>query len=362
MTASTDILKRVEQHVAMKVQEQLSLLFTSKGRRLIVLAGPTGAGKTELSLKVARLLSGEIISADSMQVYRGMDIGTAKVSRAIRDEIPHHLIDVCDVSEPFNVSDYCREASRALEDILARKKVPIIVGGTGFYIHSLLYGPPSGPPSDPALRQSLEKEADRLSIDLLYAKLRAFDPEYAATITAQDRHKVIRAIEIIELSGKRVSDFSWKTRRLLPQFDFRCWFLHLPRPVLYERLEKRCKAMLEDGFLNEVVSLDRAGIRGNRTASQSIGYRQALEYLDTAKTLEDYMRFLERFAQASRHLAKRQFTWFRKEHVFRWVDLSEHDQDALAEFIADDYSSPTPWLPEPDRESPLREPSPDEPF
>lgn len=347
MIVSADILKKVEIHVAHQVQEQLSQLFTSSGRRVIILAGPTAVGKTELSLKIARLLSGEIISADSMQIYRGMDIGTAKVSRAIRDEIPHHLIDIRDISEPFNVSDYCKEATAALEDILARKKVPIVVGGTGFYLHSLLYGPPSGPSSDPELRKQLEKDAERLGTDLLYAKLQAFDPEYAATITAQDTHKVVRAIEIIQLSGKKVSDFSWKTRPLLPHFDFRCWFLHLPREVLHARLEKRCKEMLEEGFLTEIIALDRAGLRENHSASQSVGYRQALQYLDTGKTLEDYMLFLERFIQASRHLAKRQFTWFRKEHVFRWVDLSEHNLDALAECIADDYTSPTPWLPEP---------------
>ena len=348
-TAGIDILKQVEEHVALKIQEQLAFFFTSKGRRVIVLAGPTGVGKTDLSIRLAHLLSGEIISADSMQVYRGMDIGTAKVSQAIREEIPHHLIDICDITEPFNVSDYCLEARAALEDILARGKVPIIVGGTGFYIHSLLYGPPAGPPSDPDLRKSLEKEADRLGTHLLYTKLQAFDPEYAATITPQDRHKVLRAIEIIELSGKKVSDFSWKTRRLLPQYDFRCWFLHLSREELYKRLEKRCKEMLENGFLNEVVALDRIGLRENRTACQSVGYRQALQYLEGAKTLEDYLNFLERFIQASRHLAKRQFTWFRKEHIFRWVDISEHDLDSLAEFIADDYASPTPWLPEPSK-------------
>lgn len=347
MTISTDILKKVEYHVALEVQEQLTALFTSKGRRAIVLAGPTGAGKTDFSIKLARLLPGEIISADSMQVYRGMDIGTAKVSREIQQEIPHHLIDIREITEPFNVTDYCKEACAALNDILARGKVPIIVGGTGFYIHSLLYGPPAGPPSDPKGREMLEAEADRLGMNLLYSKLQAVDPEYAATITPQDRHKVIRAIEIIQLSGKKVSDFSWKTRKLLPNFDFRCWFLHMPRDILYERLENRCKKMLEEGFLSEVIALDRAGLRENRTASQSVGYRQALEYLDTAKTLEDYMAFLERFIQASRHLAKRQFTWFRKEHIFRWVDLTEHDLDALAEYIADDYTSPTPWLPEP---------------
>lgn len=346
-STSTDICKQVELHVAMCVQEQLEKIFVSKGRRLLVIAGPTGVGKTELSLRLAKMLSGEIVSADSMQVYRGMDIGTAKATREERNEIPHHLIDIRNIQEPFNVFDYCREAKAALEDIFSRGRVPIVVGGTGFYIHSLLYGPPAGPPTDPKLREALEETAERLGIDLLYSKLQAFDPVYAATITPQDRHKVIRAIEIIELSGKKVSDFAWKSCKMLPQYDFRCWFLHLPREKLYERLENRCKKMLEDGFLDEVKALDKEGIRKNRTASLSIGYRQALEYLDGTQTQDEYKKFVEKFIQASRHLVKRQFTWFKKEHVFRWVDLSEHKPEDLLEYFADDYSSPTPWLPEP---------------
>jgi tRNA dimethylallyltransferase len=348
MTSScVDIVKQVEHHVAMCVQEQLEKIFISKGRRAIVIAGPTGVGKTEISLKLAKMLSGEIISADSMQVYRGMDIGTAKATKEERELIPHHLIDIRDVTEPFNVYDYCKEAKAALEDIFNRGRVPIVVGGTGFYLHSLLYGPPEGPPADLQLREALEESAERLGLDLLYSKLEMFDPKYAATITPQDKNKVIRAIEIIELTGKKVSDFAWKSRPMLPQYDFRCWFLHLKRDRLYERLEARCKKMLEEGLLDEVKALDLLGIRNNRTASLSIGYRQTLDYLDSAQTESDYKQFVEKFIQASRHLAKRQFTWFRKEHVFRWVDVAEHEENALLEFLADDFHSPTPWLPEP---------------
>ena len=348
--ASCDVLSKVSAQVALGIQEQLLQLFTLKGRRVIVLAGPTGIGKTALSLELAQMLGGEIVSADAIQVYRGMDIGTAKVSKQDRDCIPHHLIDICDVTQPFNVYDFCKEAKAALEDIIARKRVPIIVGGTGFYIHSLIYGPPSGPPSDPAVRKKLEQEMERLGNDFLFDKLQAFDPEYAATITRNDRHKIIRALEIIELSAKRVSDFSWKARQPSPLYDFRCWFLDMPRKILYERLSKRCDEMLKAGLLDEVVALDREGLRHNTTACQAIGYRQTLEFLDTGRTPEDYRHYVEKFKQASHHLAKRQFTWFRKEPNFRWVDMTGVSRDDLADLIASDYSSTTPFAPEPPKE------------
>lgn len=347
VSESCDVLSQVSTHVALRVQEQLLQLFTMKGRRVIIIAGPTGVGKTLLSLQLAQMLDGEIVSADAIQVYKGMDIGTAKVAPADRDRIPHHLIDICDVTDPFNVYDFCRQAKAALEDIIARKKVPIIVGGTGFYVHSLIYGPPSGPPSDPAIRKKLDEEMERLGNDFLYDKLQGFDPEYAATITRNDKHKIIRALEIIELSGKRVSDFSWKARPPSPLYDFRCWFLDMPRKILYEKLSLRCEEMLKAGLLDEVVRLDREGLRENATARQAIGYRQTLGFLDTGRTPEDYKNFVEKFKQASHHLAKRQFTWFRKEPLFRWIDVTSMSRDDLADLIASDYSSATPFAPEP---------------
>jgi len=347
VTTACDILAKVGAEVAHRVQEQLLEIFTMKGRRVIVLAGPTGVGKTSLSLRLASMLDGEIVSADAIQVYRGMDIGTAKVAPLDQAHIPHHLIDVCDITESFNVYDFCTETKAALEDIIGRGRTPIIVGGTGFYIHGLLYGPPCGPPSDPSVRARLEEEMERLGNDFLFDKLQAFDPEYAATITCNDRHKLIRALEIIELSGRRVSDFSWKKRPMSPLYDFRCWFLDMPRKILYERLSRRCEEMLQAGLLDEVLRLDRLGLRHNRTASQAIGYRQALDFLDTGRTDEDYRLFVEKFKQASHHLAKRQFTWFRREPAFRWIDVTQISADDLLDLIASDYSSETPLAPPP---------------
>ncbi len=341
---SDALLGRILENVAASVQEKFTTLYRHGSKKVIILAGPTGAGKTALSLRLAECLGGEVISADSMQVYRGMDIGTAKATREERERVAHHLVDIRDIHESFNVKDFYEEALLACQDILSRGKVPIIVGGTGFYIHAFLYGPPEGPACDPRIRAQLAEEAERFGIELLYDKLAQVDPEYAATVSRADRHKILRALEIIEISGKRVSDFSWRKRSPIPFFDHRCWFVFWPREILYTRLEKRCDEMLAQGLLEEVVHLDRAGIRQNRTAAQAIGYRQTLEFLDTARTAHDYEVYVDQLKQASRHLAKRQFTWFRKEPCFRWVDLSALSHDETLELLLREYEKESPTI------------------
>lgn len=332
-------LGRVFENVALSVQEQFISNNQFGSKKAIILAGPTGAGKTAISLELAEKLGAEIVSSDSMQVYRGMDIGTAKATIEERNRAPHHLIDIRDIQEPLNVKEYYEEAMSACRDILMRGRTPIIVGGTGFYIHSLLYGPPEGPGSDPAIREMLQAEEERFGIDLLFDKLSKFDPEYAATISRNDRHKILRGLEIIEISGRKVSSFEWKDRKPQSFFDFRPWFLYWPREILYKRLEKRCDEMLAMGLLEEVVKLDRMGIRHNRTASQAIGYRQTLDFLDTAQTPADYEEYVRQLKIASRHLAKRQFTWFRKEPAFRWLNLAEHSSEEAIELILKDFES-----------------------
>lgn len=333
----THTLGRVFENVAISVQEQLIAHSQFGSKKVIVLAGPTGSGKTQISLMLAEKLGAEIISSDSMQVYRGMDIGTAKATIEERQRVPHHLIDIRDISEPLNVKEYYEEAMSATRDVLLRGRIPIIVGGTGFYIHTLLYGPPQGPGSDPEIRAGLAAEEERFGIDLLYDKLSKFDPEYAKTISCNDRHKILRALEIIEISGRKVSSFEWKAKKMQSFFDWRPWFLHLPRQTLYERLEKRCDEMLKAGLLEEVVRLDRAGIRKNTTACQAIGYRQTLDFLDTAQSASDYEEYVKELKTASRHLAKRQFTWFRKEPAFRWLDLAEHPPQEAVDIILNDF-------------------------
>lgn len=311
-------------------------------KRVIVISGPTAAGKTEISLALAQAIGGEIISADSCQVYRGMNVGTAKATPEERTLIAHHLIDIRDISDPFNVAEFAKYAKDALEEIIARDNVPIIVGGSGFYIHALLYGPPLGPPSIKNVRQQIEKQMDNLGSEVLYERLQMLDPEYAATISEKDRHKIVRALEIMALSEKKVSDFP-KAKSLQEQeFDFRCWFLYYPRETLYSRIEMRCDEMIKRHFLDEVRELDKKGLRNNPSAAQAIGYRQALEFLDSPQTEADFEAFITKFKKATRHFAKRQFTWFRKEPLFRWLNIAEHPTERLKELILQDFEQGFP--------------------
>lgn len=309
-----------------------------KKKRVIVIAGPTACGKTQLSLELAAILGGEIISADSMQVYRGMDIGTAKATEDERALIAHHLIDTRDVDEPLNVSLFYNEAQVALRDIFSRDNTPIVAGGSGFYIHSLLYGPPEGPPSSPDVRDQLDCQMREMGPEILYERLQILDPVYAATISEYDRHKIIRALEIIVLTEQKVSDFPKAgSMPVEHEYDFRCWFIYYPRETLYQRIEDRCDEMLARGFLDEVRALDQTGLRFNSSAAGAIGYRQALQFLDSSQSEKDRMRFVEEFKRASRHYAKRQFTWFRKEPLFRWLNVEEYTPDRIREIILHDF-------------------------
>jgi len=310
-----------------------------KPKKILMIAGPTACGKTSLSLLLAEMLKGEIISADSMQVYKGMDIGTAKVSMEDQSRVPHHLIDIRHIQDHFNVVDFYYEARQCCESILARDKVPILVGGSGFYFRTLIYGPPSGPPPMPELRQGLEDELERMGSEVLYEKLKAADPIYAATITPHDKHKIVRALEIVTLTGERVSKNEWKRIRPLPDFEYHSWFIYRPRNVLYPAIEARCEQMLERGLIDEVKGLDKQGLRHNSSASQAIGYRQCLDFLETSQDENEYKKFVRKFKTASRQYAKRQFTWFRKEPLFHWLNVDVHDLEIAAEMIAKEFNS-----------------------
>lgn len=330
-------IERIFVGLASQAQKQLPANFEPNRKRVVVLSGPTAAGKSELAMELAQSIGGEIITADSMQVYKGMDVGTAKASLEDRERVPHHLIDIRHITDIFNVVDFYYEARHACLQVLSRGKIPIIVGGSGFYLHSLIYGPPSGPPSVPEVRKTLEEEFDRLGPEALYRRLEQLDLEYAHTITKNDKQKIVRALEIIHLTGKKVSKLSWKTRRKPQNYDFRCWFLHRPKEKLYHRIEKRCDKMIEMGLITETEKLLEEGIEKNPSASQAIGYRQTIEWLQSEQTKTDFIRYVEAFKQASRHYAKRQLTWFRKESLFRWLDLDLHDHEVVMDIIKQDY-------------------------
>ncbi|MDJ0651849.1 MAG: tRNA (adenosine(37)-N6)-dimethylallyltransferase MiaA [Simkaniaceae bacterium] len=308
--------------------------------RVIVIAGPTAVGKTRLSLELAHALGGEIISADSIQVYRGMDIGTAKVTVEERMEIPHHLIDVCDLSDAFNVVQFYEKATKHCLEIQSRGHIPIVVGGTGFYLHALLYGPPQGPPASRELRAKLEEDLEKHGVEPLYEKLCQLDSEYGKTINKRDRHKIVRALEIMTLTGKKVSNFP---KNSVPSrskdFDFRCWFIYFPKEILFSRIEMRCDEMLAQGFIEEVEDLLTRGLEENLSASQAIGYRQCIEFLSSTKSNADWEHFVWKFKKASRRYAKRQCTWFRREPLFRWVDIDVYGYQKTLEMILQDYES-----------------------
>ncbi len=316
---------------------RLRMEQSHKKKKILVISGPTAVGKSAISLRIADMMGGEIISADSMQVYRGMDIGTAKVSSQERARVPHYLIDFQDIDQTFNVAQFYTKAQEALRQIFAVGGLPIIVGGTGFYIHALIYGPPSGPPSVPEVRRKLEEEMDVIGPLVLYERLRVLDPEYAAKITSCDRHKIVRGLEIISITGLKVTEFTASSPEQTVDYDFRCWFLYRPLTSLYVRIEERCDEMLAKGLLNEVRELEKRGLRRNSSASLAIGYRQCLEFLDSAQTAEDWEKCVTAFKKASRQYARRQFTWFRREPLFRWLDVESMGEEEAAEMLAQDF-------------------------
>lgn len=319
--------------------EEQTLFFEPDVRRkVIIIAGPTACGKTDLGISIAKAVGGEIISCDSMQLYRGADIGSAKPTPEQLREVPHHLINIRNIDEPFNVVDFYREAKEAYEKIVLRGGVPILVGGAGFYMQTFMCGPPQGPPSDQEVRRRLESDCDKFGPEMLYDKLSEIDPDYAQSITFQDRHKIIRALEIMTISGKKVTEIPKPSLEDLPRnIHFHCWFTYYPKPILYERIEERCDEMIEKGLIEEVINLREVGLLENPPAAKSIGYRQALEFLESAQTEEDWQEFVTSFKRFSRQYAKRQFTWFRKEALFRWLDLSQCSPQSAAEIIIQDF-------------------------
>lgn len=338
MTCIQESLDELSLNINVPQEQKKTSDTKNKKKKVILLAGPTGSGKTALSLVLAQNLKNcEIISADSMQVYKDMDIGTAKATPEQLSLVPHHLINIRHVSEPFNVVDFYYEARHCIEAIFSRGNCPLIVGGAGFYFRALLYGPPSGPPSVPQVRKTLEAEMEKIGLDALFFKLQQLDPEYAATITKRDRHKIIRALEIITLTREPVSKFTWKCREPPSDYDYRCWFVYRPRESLYKSIEKRCDKMMQEGFVNEVRKLEREGLTTNPSACQAIGYHQCLKFIQTEETPEDYKEFITAFKQASRRYAKKQFTWFKNEALFRWLNIELHDMETAADMILQDY-------------------------
>ena len=285
--------------------------------KLIVIAGPTASGKSRLSVELACRFDAEIINADSMQVYRGMDIGTAKPTLEERKGIPHHLLDVIDPDQEYNAAVYRSMAASAAMDITGRGKVAIVVGGTGLYIKSLLGGLFECPPSAPELRDSLLKEWESSGPDVLYERLQRLDPERAGKIHPHDRVRLIRALEIISLTDELPSALGTRHGFSDHAFNALKFCLDREREELYRRINRRAILMMEGGLLAETEILLQKGYGPRLKPLQAIGYSQAIEYLEGQYSLEETVK---RIQKETRRYAKRQLTWFRADSEYSWLD------------------------------------------
>ena len=306
---------------------------------LIVIAGPTAVGKTELSLLLARRIGGEIISADSMQVYRHMDIGTAKLEAEKRREIAHHLIDILEPEEEFNVVLFQKLARQAVKEIAGRGHIPVVAGGTGFYIQALLYDIDfTETKEDPALRERLARMAGEQGPQALHDRLREVDPQAAEEIHAHNVKRVIRALEFFSQTGKRISDHNRAERGRPSPYRFFYYVLNTDRAALYERIDRRVDAMMEAGLLEEVRALRARGLTRDMVSMQGLGYKEMLSYLDGERSLEEAVSVLKR---DTRHFAKRQLTWFKRERDVRFLNLLDYGSDPqrLLEVILQDLAA-----------------------
>lgn len=289
-------------------------------RDLLVLVGPTAVGKTELSLQLAERYSCEIISADSMQVYRGMNIGTAKASTDELERVPHHLIDVVQPDEPFSVTDFQLLAENKIEDISKRGHLPFLVGGTGLYIQSITYGyefAEGG--ADDELRDQLQKVASEQGGEVLLERLRIIDPESAARIHPNNHRRVIRALEIYHLTGKTMTEHLAEQKLGSP---YRAYIIGLTRDrkQLYDRVNRRVDQMIQEGLIEEVERLLCEGYSEALTSMQGLGYKEVVSYLQGKSSLEEAIAHLK---QNTRRYAKRQLTWFRRMKEIEWFDLTD---------------------------------------
>ena len=286
--------------------------------KLLVLIGPTAVGKTKLSIELAQSFNGEIISGDSMQVYRGMDIGTAKITPAEMAGTPHHLIDIKNPDEPFSVKEFQELVREKIAEIASRGKLPMIVGGTGLYIQSVIYDYQfSEAPSDSKFRTELEQRVAKGYSEDLYQELQKIDPTSAEKIHPNNVRRVIRALEIYHCTGKTMSDYQ-QHQELGHLFDTCLIGLTMDRDQLYERINLRVKLMMEEGLVDEVKALHIAGLR-NCQSIQAIGYKELYDFLDGKVTIDEAVESLK---QNSRHYAKRQLTWFRNKMNVEWFDMS----------------------------------------
>lgn len=301
---------------------------------MIILTGPTAVGKTELSIRLAKEIGGEIISADSMQVYRGMDIGTAKITKEEMQGVRHHLIDCLNPDEEFNVAVFQEMAKEAALDIISRGKVPVLTGGTAFYIQALLYGIDFNEEEhDDSYRNAMyEIGIDEEGKKKLHAMLCEVDAEYADTVHYNNMKRVVRALEYHHFTGRKFSEYNEQQRLKEAEYDFCYFVLNDERAHLYERINKRVDIMMENGLLEEVKALKAKGYSDDLVSMQGVGYKEIILYLNGAISLEESVELIKK---NTRHFAKRQLTWFRKEDDVIWVDKQgfNYEDEKILEYM-----------------------------
>lgn len=284
---------------------------------LIVITGPTASGKTALSVELAKILDGEIVNADSMQIYKYMDIGTAKPTLSERQGIPHHLIDVVNPDEPFSVARYCECANKVIEDIHLRGKIPVMVGGTGLYVDSLVNNIKfSEIEPDDEYRNEMEHFADEKGNEYIYKMLCDIDPESASKIKVADRKRIIRALEVYHLTGKTITWHNEQSRSVPSPYNTTMFAIDVDREALYDKINRRVDIMIADGLVDEVKNIMDMGIQSDATSMQAIGYKEIVEYLEGHITLDEA---IDKIKQGSRRYAKRQLTWFRRNEKIHWI-------------------------------------------
>ena len=292
---------------------------------IIVLTGPTAVGKTEISIELAKAAGGEIISADSMQVYKQMDIGTAKIKKEQMQGVTHYMIDEWNPDEEFNVMIFQKRVKEIMEDIYNRGKIPILVGGTGFYIQAVTRDIDfTEAQQENTYRAELEKLAEEKGAEYLHERLREVDPASAESIHANNVKRVIRALEFYHQNGTPISEHNEEQKKQVSPYNLAYFVLNAPREILYERIDRRVDQMLEEGLVKEVEELKREGCHRGMVSMQGLGYKEILAYLEGEYPLEEAVRILKR---DTRHFAKRQLTWFRRESDVIWVDKEKFDWD-----------------------------------
>lgn len=288
---------------------------------LIVLTGPTAVGKTSLSISLAKAVNGEIISADSMQVYKGMDIGSAKIRKEEMQGVTHYLVDILEPEEEFHIIKFQELAKAALEEIYAKGKIPILVGGTGFYIQAVTRDIDfTQAEQETSYREELEQFAKEKGAEYLHEKLREVDSKSAENIHANNVKRVIRALEFYHQNGTPISEHNEEQKQQTSPYNLAYFVLTAPREILYERIDRRVDQMMEEGLLEEVKSLRERGCHRGMVSMQGLGYKEILAYLEGEYPLEEAVRILKR---DTRHFAKRQLTWFRREQDVIWVDKEQ---------------------------------------